>query len=57
MKSRRKTFKRNRTAQQNMNTDIQAISGGSRRRKMCNCKKCGKSMKCSKCMTKSRRRR
>ena len=63
MKSRRKTFKRNRTAQQNMNMDIQAISGGSRRRKMCNCKKCGKSikccksMKCSKCMTKSRRRR
>ena len=63
MKSRKKSFKRNRTAQQNMNMDIQAISGGSRRRKMCNCKTCGKSikcvkcMKCSKCMTKSRRMR
>ncbi len=63
MKSRRKPFKKNLTAQQNMNMDIQAISGGSRKRRTCKCKICGKtmkytkSMKCSKCMTKSRRRR
>ncbi len=62
MKSVKKTFKRNLKAQRNMEMDIQSISGGSRRRRMCNCKKCGKTMKytksmiCSKCMTKSRRR-
>lgn len=50
MKSRRKSFKKNLTAQKNMNMDIQAISGGSRRRKMCKCKTCGKSMKCCKSM-------
>jgi hypothetical protein len=45
MKSRRKTFKKNKKAQQNMNIDIQSISGGSRKRHTCKCKTCGKSMK------------
>jgi hypothetical protein len=53
MKSRKKTFKtfkKNKKAQENIQMDIQAISGGSRRRHTCKCKTCGKSMK------KSRRR-
>ena len=45
MKRVKKTFKKNQKAQQNMQMDIQAISGGSRRRHMCKCKTCGKSMK------------
>lgn len=54
MKYRRKTFKINPKAQRNMEMDIQSISGGSRRRHMCKCKTCGKSM--TKSMTKKRRR-
>ena len=54
MKSRKKTFKQKSQAQRNMDMDIQAISGGSRRRHTCKCKTCGKSMK--KSMKKSRRR-
>jgi hypothetical protein len=51
MKYRRKTFKKNQKAQQNMQMDIQAISGGSRRRRhTCKCKTCGKSMKKSRRM-------
>jgi hypothetical protein len=63
MKHRRKTFKINSKAQRNMEMDIQSISGGSRKRNTCKCKVCGKiikyskSMKCGKCMKKSRKMR
>ena len=60
MKRVKKTFKRNLTAQRNMEQDIQSISGGSRRRHTCKCKTCGKSMKSksmkSKSMKKSMKR-
>lgn len=54
MKVGRQTFKKNQNAQLNMEQDIQAISGGSRRRHICKCKTCGKSM--TKSMTKSMKR-
>jgi hypothetical protein len=50
MKGGRKTFKKNKKAQRNMEMDIQSISGGSRRRHTCKCKICGKTMKKSRRM-------
>jgi len=40
----RKTIKKNLQAQKNMELDIQSISGGSKKRHLCKCRTCGKSM-------------
>jgi hypothetical protein len=40
----RKTMKKNLQAQRNMELDIQSISGGSKKRHICKCRTCGKSM-------------